>query len=136
MLPTDYFRQFGLELIQDKIGQGGSAICHKCQIIEQLHKTLPKKGTFVAVKEFKEEMLANPGQLQRIEQEAKIGATATDGHLAKIYAKDVGEGIPPSYCVLFMEWYRWSHSVQLARKAKPAETIEMGRGPIAFVPKS
>ncbi len=104
MITPEYLAKFGLQMVQEKVGEGGSAVVHKCRIVDTIVPGFPQKGSYVAVKEFRQEMLATPGQLQRIEQEAEIGATLASDYLAKIYAKDVGDGVPPSQCVLFMEW--------------------------------
>lgn len=128
MVTDEYLERFGLKLVNANVGQGGSAVVHKCQRLDKPIKDFPPKGAFVAVKEFRPEMLATPGQLQRIEQEAAIGLSVASEFLAKIYAKDVGEGVPPAHCVLFMEWingqtlFSWT-SARKPNRPVPWETM-------------
>jgi serine/threonine protein kinase len=123
MVTDDYLQKFGLELIDANVGQGGSAVVHKCRRLDMPIQGFPSKGAFVAVKEFRPEMLATPGQLQRIEQEAAIGLSVASEHLAKIYAKDVGEGVPPAHCVLFMEWIGGSTLFSWTKNRKPNRPV-------------
>jgi len=124
VVTVEYLQRFGLELVEANVGEGGSASVHKCRVVDKPEKGFPPKGALVAAKEFKPEMLASPEQAKRIEQEAQIGVRMQSHYLARIYAKDVGEGVPPSHCVLFMEWIDGPTLTTWARKRKPGRPVQ------------
>lgn len=105
MIATEYLDKLGLILVQANVGEGGSAVVHKCQI-----NTKAPGGThfgnyrMIAVKEYKPEIVAADGQLNRVKQEAKIGSTLDSDYVVKVLHSDTGENPENPHCVLFMEW--------------------------------
>src|SRR5580704_3917937 len=94
----------GLELIEPEIASGGSAIVHRCAVTEQ-RKELPPIGTAVAVKEYRQDLLRIPGQIDRVRQEAKLGREIVNPHLVRCFAlleDEADSGERDLYLVL--EW--------------------------------
>ena len=89
----------GLVLVDDAVAEGGSAVLHKARVQRQCGH-LPEEGSFVAVKQHKDSILAIPGQLDRIQQEADVGRRIQHDHFVRTYGL-LQDGGPPA---LLLEW--------------------------------
>jgi len=81
----DILSKAGLELVAAAIGRGGSAVVHKCKVVRAA-EGMPSVGEFVAVKQYSQEILDAPNQLDRIRQEATAGARLRHANLVRTYA--------------------------------------------------
>lgn len=93
-------RDLGLNLVQEKVGKGGSATVHRCEIVTE-RDGLPPLGTQVAVKEYHPWLLAEPGQVERARQEAVFGARLAHPNVVQTYGL-LPSGENPKFLV--MEW--------------------------------
>lgn len=75
----------GIELIQERLGEGGSAWVHRARIGEAPSFGLPP-GTALAVKEYKPELLGQHGQLERVRQEARLGVRVRHRNVVAVHA--------------------------------------------------
>lgn len=92
----------GLEIVEESIGEGGSAIVHKARVSEEI-EGLPKVGEFVAIKVYRDSILQHANQDARITQERTIGATIQHPNVVKVFdGPPLASGETPSYLV--MEW--------------------------------
>lgn len=90
-------------MVQENVGEGGSAIVHKAQVTDGSNSELPPQGTYVAVKQYRKTILDIPNQLLRIEQEGTIGRDISNANVVNVY----GFSLPSEEdedCLLFMEW--------------------------------
>jgi serine/threonine protein kinase len=91
---------FGLELVQEAVGAGGSATVHQAKVIQQDGR-LPKVGSMVAVKQYKRELLNQDGQLRRVQQEADLGMEFDNPNIVKTHGLFPSQEDPE---FLIMEW--------------------------------
>lgn len=92
--------EFGLELVRAAVGSGGSAVVHQAKVRNSLGR-LPAVGTFVAVKQYKAELLAQEGQLKRVQQEADLGESFDSPNVVRTYGLLPSQDTPE---FLVMEW--------------------------------
>jgi len=103
MLPeaklTAILQENGLKLVKHAVGSGGSAYVHRAEVTSET-EGMPSSGTSVAVKEFREEILGIPNQIERIRQEAHIGSNVAHRHVATAYKLIETQ----DYALLALEW--------------------------------
>jgi serine/threonine protein kinase len=100
---TEVLERAGVEVEQLEIGGGGSAIVHQARVVRSADG-LPEAGAKVAVKEYRSSLLAVPGQLNRIRQEAALGQQIRHPNVVqtyRLYEPKDGEIAPT---VLLLEW--------------------------------
>lgn len=97
---SDLLERYGLNLVEEKIAEGGTAIIHKAEVVH----IVPPFDTLeiVAIKEYKPGIVTLPGQRERITQEAGIGRTLIHPNLVKSYG--VLEGKPEDPLALALGW--------------------------------
>jgi serine/threonine protein kinase len=98
----DVLQSLGLELIESKIGVGGSAFVHKASIVSG--RPPLEAGTLVAVKEYKQSVLEIPGQLARIQQESEIGRLLQHENLIRTFGHHLPNQADQAPTLLLMEW--------------------------------
>jgi serine/threonine protein kinase len=92
--------EFGLELVREAVGSGGSAVVHQAKVRDAVGR-LPAVGVLVAVKQYKRELLAQEGQLKRVQQEADLGESFDSPNVVKTYGLLPSKDQPE---FLVMEW--------------------------------
>jgi eukaryotic-like serine/threonine-protein kinase len=99
---TDVLDRAGVELVRTQIGGGGSATVHQGRV-SQTGEGLPV-GTLVAVKEYHPSLVATPGQLDRIRQEAALGQQLRHPHVVQTYRLYEPIELAGAPTVLILEW--------------------------------
>lgn len=108
----------GLEILQENIGSGGSAVVHKAIARSQCQVESIPANALVAVKEYRRSITSLDGQLDRIKQEAAIGELVSHPNFVKIYGAHIPEDPSTDQCYLFMEWVEgetldlWGHNLR------------------------
>lgn len=102
-LLLESLQDLGIEIIEENVGEGGSAHVHKGRVVNQTLDGIPDPGTTIAIKEFKETLLSEPRQVQRIRQEAAIGSQILHPNFVKVYCAHIPEE-PTEKHYLFLEW--------------------------------
>lgn len=95
--------KYGLEILKENVGEGGSAVVHQAKVISDSGIGLPELGSHVAVKQYHESIMGIPNQLDRIKQEGTIGTEINSSNVVQVY----GHVLPKNEeknCFLFMEW--------------------------------
>jgi len=95
------YSKYGVEVVHEKVGEGGSAYIHKGKISNKIDDYYPEEGIFVAIKEYKENILHIPNQSERIKQEGEIGKKIEHDNIVKIFNYNIEDG---GDCFLIMEW--------------------------------
>jgi serine/threonine protein kinase len=95
--------QAGIEVVREKVGGGGSATVHQGRIVRPI-EGLPEVGTLVAVKEYHPSLVATPGQLDRIRQEAALGQQLRDPHVVQTYRLYEPAAPNTEPTILVLEW--------------------------------
>lgn len=94
-------KELGLEYIE-RLGEGGSAVVYKARYSGEGLEGIPEGTQYIAVKEFKSELLQKSGQQERVTQEIELGKTLSHDAFVRIY-----DGIPlqsdADAAFLFME---------------------------------
>lgn len=93
----------GIRIIQRDVGRGGSAVVHKGEST-RAGATLPDPGTPIAVKEYLPSILGNPGQVERIQQEATLGRQLNHENVVRTYDLLGPEAGLESTYLLLLEW--------------------------------
>ena len=93
--------RIGLKIRKLEVGRGGSATVHQGEVLEGADQRMPIVGSFVAIKEYHETLLDDPGQVDRIRQEAQLGSEIVHPNIVRAYALVEDREGPP---LLIMEW--------------------------------
>jgi serine/threonine protein kinase len=93
---------YGFELIREKIGAGGSATVHHAKTTSSVNGIEEK--TEVAIKEYSSSIITVPGQIERIRQEAQLGATLQHNNLVKTYCLIEPNSNENGSYLLILEW--------------------------------
>ncbi len=99
----DVLSSYGIEILERKKGEGGSALVHKGRVQKKISSAFPDEGTVLAIKEYKSSILAIPNQRARIRQEGELGVEIDHPNLVKVYGSHV-PNTGDEKCYLFMEW--------------------------------
>lgn len=95
--------ELGLELVEARIGGGGSADVHKCRVVLQTGN-LPPVGENVAIKEYKQSILEIPGQRARIQQEAELGQRLNHSTVVRTFGLHQKDDSNEGPLFLLLEW--------------------------------
>lgn len=96
-------REKGIRLVKSEVGGGGSAVVHR-GVIEEQWNGGPSAGTPVAIKQYRASILENPGQVDRIRQEATLGERLHHANVVRTYGLLAPEEGTGGEFLLLLEW--------------------------------
>lgn len=95
----EFLASKGFSVLRELVGEGGSATVHKAEAGVENSLGL-EAATPVAVKVYRETLLAGAGQLARVRQEADLGQSISNDHIVRAFGLlEEGDNL-----VLVMQW--------------------------------
>jgi serine/threonine protein kinase len=129
---TAVLAEYGIDIHREMIGAGGSAVVHQGRVVSRRDDgtlSLPLPGTPIAIKEFKPSLLAVPGQIERVKQEADIGKSLQHPNLVRTFGLIAPQDVrSDDRVLLLLEWVAGATLETWYRKRSSEATWDEIRG--------
>jgi serine/threonine protein kinase len=91
----------GIQLAEYRAGEGGSAVVHRGRLVAPNTDISQSPGIELAIKEYKDEIIAKKEQLDRIRQEVAVGRLVQHSNVVRIHSLIEADSAAP---LLVMDW--------------------------------